>query len=190
MGKSYTKNPTVKKPGDGPGMHNPHAVHPRDAIHDFDSPYHSDRHLPDDSVCTTCGAIYEKQRWLFDESRSNLLRSTGAAGEVTCPGCRMAADDCPEGVITLEGDYWPAHRDALRNLIVNEERRSQPANAMERILAIREEGVHLVIETTNAKLAQRIARAMGKAHGGHLEYQRSDEERLLRVRWTRALGKG
>src|SRR5437870_10570646 len=134
MGKSMTKNPAVAQrvpSGHGsPKSSNTRVVRPRDQAYDLDDPYIPDRHYPDDTVCSRCGAVVHNQHWTFDEERRNLLQSAGAVSEVICPGCKIVAERNPERVVTLHGDYWPQHRDDILNLIRNEERRGMNTNPL------------------------------------------------------------
>src|SRR5689334_9308906 len=111
MGKSMTRNPAVSQPAGSPKSQNGRAVLARDQAYDLDDPYIPDRHYPDDTVCSRCGAVVHHQHWTFDEERRNLLQSAGAANEVICPGCKIVAERNPQGIVTLHGDYWPQHRD-------------------------------------------------------------------------------
>jgi hypothetical protein len=187
MGHSSSKNPTVSQPAGSPKTKQLRAVRPRDEIQDYSDPYIPDFHYPDDTVCSKCGAVYHNQHWTLDESRRNLLLSSGAANEVVCPGCKKIAEHNPQGIVTLHGDYWPEHREDILNLIRNEEKRSMQSNPVERIMDIREENGCLVVETTNPKLAQRIGREIDKAHNGRVEYKWSDTNHLVRVEWQRQL---
>lgn len=181
-----TRARSAARPTTAPRRPTQPTFHPRDAIHDYDDPYLPHEHLQEDTVCTGCGAVYVRQRWTLDESRSHLLVSTGAARETICPACKKIADRYPQGIVTLRGDYWPAHRDDIMNLVRNEEKRGMATNPLERVMGIREEDGRLVIETTNEKLAQRIGRQVEKAHRGHLQYKWSEDNRLVRVEWERS----
>jgi hypothetical protein len=189
MGKSTSKNPNVSQPAAGNRTQTPHAVRPRDQVQDLDDPYLPDRHLPEGTLCSQCGAVYHDQHWVFDAARRERLQARGNNHEVVCPGCRKVADHDPHGILTLHGDYWPLHRDDILNLIRHEEERGLNANPLERIMNIREETDCLVVETTNEKLAQRIGRQIDKAHKGRLEYKWSDGNRLVRVEWERSLNR-
>jgi hypothetical protein len=187
MGKSISKNPLATHPAGSPRVQNPHVVQPRDTIHDTDDPYLPSAALPDGTVCSSCGAVYEDRRWTLDERRRSLLVGAGTPHMVECPGCRRIAERNPQGIVTLHGDYWPNHREEILNAIRNEEARGVAVNPLERIMDIREEGDRLIIETTTEKLAQRIGRHIEKAHQGTIEYKWSDTNHLVRVEWERSL---
>jgi hypothetical protein len=188
MGKSFTKNPTVNHPVSNPGIGTPSAVLPRDQADDWDDPYIPDRSYPEGTVCTGCGAVYQKQHWSWNDRRRELMVAAGVANEVLCPGCRIAQSRDPQGIVTLRGDYWPKHREDIMNLVHNEEERGAHTNPIERIIRIREEGDELIIETTTEKLGQRIGRAVHKAHKGEVEYQWGHDNQLVRVYWERSNG--
>jgi hypothetical protein len=164
-------------------------VLPRHDIHDFDDPYLPQQHLGENTVCPRCGAIYHNQRWTLDAAKSDLLLAAGTPDEVICPGCRKSADRDPQGILTLGGDYWPAHRDEILHLFRNEENEAMGKNPLGRIMGMREENGCLVIETTNEKLAQRLGRSLKKAHHGQVEYQWSEDNQRVRVEWERRLEK-
>lgn len=189
MGKSANLNDTASNPIMQKVTQDPRNVMARDQLDDWDDPYIPDGHYPDGTVCKGCGAIYQNQHWAWDDQKRDLLRNSGAANEVLCPGCRIASSRDPQGIVTLKGDYWPQHREDIINLIHNEERRGAEVNPLERIIQIREEGDALIIETTTEKMGQRIGRAIHKAHKGDIQYNWSGEgNHLVRVNWERSLG--
>jgi hypothetical protein len=166
----------------------PSVVMARDQTNEVHDPFQGRGHHPDDTVCSGCGAVMRDQHWVIDPDRAELLLSAGTPHQVLCPACQQAAERLPEGILTLRGDYWPQHRDEILHLIRNQAAEGQPDNPLERILNLREEGNCLIVETTNAKLAQKIGRSLKKAHQGHLKYQWGDENRLARVNWERNAG--
>jgi NMD protein affecting ribosome stability and mRNA decay len=162
-----------------------HSVLPRHDIHDFDDPYLPTEHLPDDTVCKGCDAVYRQQRWVRDAALRELLLSAGTPSQALCPACRKIEERSPDGVLVLRGAYWPAHRSEILHLVRNEVAQASRKNPLGSLLGIHEEDCELVIETTNAKLAQRLGRSLEKAHHGQAEYHWSEEDRLLRVEWER-----
>lgn len=188
MGKSVNINDTATNPILKNATTDPRNVMPRDQVQNWGDPYFPDQHYPDGTVCTGCGAVYHNQHWNWDDKKRDLLINSGAANEVLCPGCRIASSRDPQGIVTLKGDYWPAHREDILNLIRNEEHRGTHDNPMERIINIREEAGALIIETTTEKLGQRIGRAIHKAHKGDIQYDWAGENNhLVRVNWERSL---
>lgn len=183
MGKSASTKPTSNAARST--AHDTRVATARNHIPEANDPYIPGGHYRDDTVCSECGAVYAKQRWSFNDERSELLVSAGVANSVICPGCRILEAHDPQGVVTLKGEYWPNHRDDILNLIRNEEQRGMGVNPLERIMDIREEGGCLIVETTTEKLAQRVGRSIGRAHKGHLNYHWSDGNQLVRVYWER-----
>jgi len=138
------------------------------------------------SVCEVCRAVYRNKRWYApaDVSASEAARSSAIA--VVCPACLKIRDNFPGGIVTLKGGYVLAHKEALLNLIKNEETRARGLNPLERVMSIKENGYgSIVISTTNEKLAQRIGRAIGKAFHGRVTYRWSHDNKLARVDWMR-----
>jgi len=186
MGRSTRRNPEVTHPVGHPGAKDPSVVMARDQTAEVHDPFRGRGHDPDDTVCSGCGAVIRDQHWMMDPARKELLLSAGTPHQGVCPACRKAAERLPEGIVTLRGDYWPQHRDEIVHLIRNQEAEAQPDNPLERIIDLREEEGCLIVETTNAKLAQKIGRSLKKAHQGHVEYHWGDEgDRLTRVGWER-----
>lgn len=185
MGRSIRRNPQVTHPVGHPGAKDPSVVMARDQTAETHDPSRGRGHYPDDTVCSGCGAVMRDQHWIIDEPRKELLLSAGTPHQVVCPACRKATERLPEGIVTLRGDYWPQHRDEIMHLIRNQADEAQPDNPLERIIDLREEEGCLVVETTNAKLAQKIGRSLKKAHQGHVEYHWGDRDRLARVEWER-----
>jgi len=187
MGKSFSKDQLASTPVSSNKVKDLRNALPRDQVQDGNNPYIPEFHYKDDTVCTRCGAVYHNQHWTRDDKRRDLLMSAGVAHEIVCPGCKIVEERNPQGVVTLSGDYWPAHRNDILNLIHNEEARGIQTNPLERIIDTREEDGALVIETTNENLAQRIGRSVNKAHKGTLEYKWPDGDHLVRVYWERSM---
>ena len=187
MGKSISKNPLATHPAGSPKVQNPHVVQPRDRVYDTDDPYIPDEHRPENTVCSSCGAVYQNQHWTIDEKKRAALVAAGSPHQVVCPGCKRVAERNPQGIVTLHGDYWPQRREEILNAVRNEEARGLSVNPLERVMDIREEGDRLIIETTTEKLAQRIGRHIEKAHSGKIEYKWSDTNHLVRIEWERSL---
>lgn len=183
--KPQSRNPEVSHPVGRVGTQDPSVAMARDQTALEDDPTRVRRHLPDDTVCARCGSVVEHQRWTLDPARAELLVAAGTPQVVTCPACRMSDEHLPEGIVTLRGSYWPRHRDMILNQIRHEEEEARQDNPLERILSVREEDGCLVLETTNEKLAQKLGRALEKAHKGDTRYHWSDGNPLVRVDWER-----
>jgi hypothetical protein len=190
MGKSSSKNPAAASPINTAKVKDLRNAMARDQIQDHNDSYLPEGAYKDDTVCTQCGAVYGNRHWSRDDRKRDMLLSAGVAHEVVCPGCKIIAERNPQGILTLSGDYWPAHRDDILNLVRNEEARGIQTNPIERIIDTREEEGALIIETTNEKLAQRIGRSIHKAHKGEIEYKWPDGNQLVRIYWERSLSNG
>jgi NMD protein affecting ribosome stability and mRNA decay len=175
--------------------HSHNVVPVRRNIHDNDDPYQPAGSLEDGTICADCGAVHRGGRWTLDEelrrklekqrAREQALQAHPTNHSTLCPGCRKAHDHSPGGVVTLRGDYLSQHRDDILNLIRNEEKKAVGINPTERIIQIDDRGDHLVIETTNEKLAQRLGRAIHRACHGEIQYKWSEDNKLARIEWER-----
>ena len=136
-------------------------------------------------ICQECGAISTEKRWFYDEQLRQQASRSSEAQYVICPGCQRVHNKRVDGVVTLSGGYWQAHRADIMNLINNEEARTRDKNPLARILDLRDEGGQLVIMTTNERLAQRIGSVLKRAYSGNLEFRWSHQDRFVRVHWSR-----
>src|SRR3990170_2027693 len=102
-----------------------------------------------------------------------------------CPACRAIADGFIAGVVTLRGGFAREHREEIRNLVRNEEKRAMGFNPLARIIRLTEQEDGFEVSTTAEKLAQRIGREVQKACRGTLTYKWSEDSKLLRVNWVR-----
>lgn len=185
MGKSTHVNEGVDRPQGHPGAKDPSVVMARDQRLRMDEPDYERAHHPEDTVCSRCDAVVRDSRWVLDASRRKLLLASGTATEVACPACHRAAEHQPRGILTIAGGYWKTHRDEILNLLGNEAREAMGDNPIERVMRTAEEGPNLVVETTNENLAQRLGRALHRAHKGEVNYAWGDGNHLVRVRWER-----
>ena len=136
--------------------------------------------LPSSTVCPGCGATYRRGRWTWQPAAPE-------APERTCPACERIADRYPAGVLQAEGKFAVAHRDELIALARHVEERERSRHPLERIMKLTTRRNGFVAETTGAKLAQALGRALHKAYAGELEHPPTtgDVENLVRVRWVR-----
>src|SRR3990172_4085119 len=139
-------------------------------------PYLPKKTAPSVSVCPECRAL--------------TRRKGGGAARRRCPACRKIADGFIAGVVTLRGGFAREHREEIRNLVRNEEKRAMGFNPLARIIRLTEQEDGFEVSTTAEKLAQRIGREVQKACRGTLTYKWSEDSKLLRVNWVReALGR-
>jgi NMD protein affecting ribosome stability and mRNA decay len=141
--------------------------------------YKSKGKLPDPTRCPECSAVFRKGRWTWD----------GAPGETVheqlCPACQRIRDGFPAGYVSLIGEYLADHRDEILNLAKNCEAKEKAEHPLQRIIAIKDIEGGVMVTTTDAHLARRIAENIHDACKGSLALQYNKEENLLRATWTR-----
>lgn len=137
------------------------------------------------AICKKCHAIYHKKRWFFDEATYEERIDKKTTQKVLCPACQKIKDKYPGGILTLTGGYIKENKNEILNLIKNEEGLAKGINPLERIIEIKKGPSAINITTTNEKLAQKIGRAIYKAHKGKLRYNWSHDVKLLRVSWSK-----
>ncbi|MEK6680651.1 MAG: BCAM0308 family protein [Nitrospirota bacterium] len=139
------------------------------------------------AICKKCHAIYHKKRWFFDEAVYKENINKKGAQKVLCPACQKIKDKYPSGFLTLKGDFIKekGNREEILNLIKNEETLAKGINPLERIIDIKKTTAEITVTTTNEKLAQKIGRAIYKAHKGKIKYNWSHDVKLLRATWEK-----
>jgi NMD protein affecting ribosome stability and mRNA decay len=131
------------------------------------------------TACPRCGATYRKGRWTWQPAPAD-------AASRTCPACDRIESRYPAGILQVEGKFAALHRDDLIGLVRNVEERERSRHPLKRIMKLASRRNGFVAETTDAKLAQSLGRALRKSYAGKLEHSASsDTENLVRVRWTR-----
>jgi hypothetical protein len=146
-------------------------------------PYRPVEKLPDPTACPDCGALYREGRWTWE------MAPDGAHSQ-RCPACQRDQDDYPAGILTLSGAFLAEHREEILGLARNVEEREKGEHALKRIMQIdeepedEEEGT-IVIKTTDSGLARNIADVIHRSYEGELDYEYTDGDELLRVRWSR-----
>ena len=135
--------------------------------------------LPDPTRCPECGAVYHKGRWTWDGSPGEKVH------EQLCPACQRIRDGFPAGYVSLGGEYFATHHDEILNIAKNCEAKEKADHPLQRIMAIKDIEGGVMVTTTDAHLARRIAENIHDACKGSLALQYSKEENLLRATWTR-----
>jgi NMD protein affecting ribosome stability and mRNA decay len=135
--------------------------------------------LSDPTRCPECGAVFTKGRWTW-----NSVPRAGAH-EQPCPACERIRDGYPAGYVNLGGEYLAAHRDEILNIIRNCEEEEKAGHPLQRIMAIKDVEGGVLVTTTDAHLARRIAERVHDACKGSLALQYNKEENLVRATWTR-----
>lgn len=157
-------------------------------VEDYDDPYIRNESLEDMTECVRCGSVYMSGRWYLKEHvPKDVLKKMEQEDtpETMCPACQKQRDRVPGGILTLSGDFLWAHKDEIMNLIMNESKKAEGINPLERIMGIDTHGDVMELTTTNEKLAQRIGKALHKAYSGDVEYKWSEDNKLARVNWHR-----
>jgi hypothetical protein len=146
-----------------------------EVVHD---PY-QERYKPrDPAACPDCGAVFNHGRWRW-------MPKPAAAHDHLCPACRRTQEKFPAGYVTLEGEFFDAHRDEILHLARNEEQRAKSHHPLERIMDIQQKGGKTVVSTTDLHLARRIGDAVHHAYQGTLDIKYAPDEYLVRVFWKR-----
>lgn len=142
-------------------------------------PYKAEGKLSEPTVCPSCGAVFHQGRWQW-------LKTPAGACQENCPACRRIHDDYPCGFVTLQGEFFAAHRDEIMHLVHNEEKHQRAEHPLKRIMAVEQtkNGVALV-STTDTHLAISIGEALHRAYRGELKFHYSTDENMLRVNWSR-----
>ncbi|HXZ25637.1 MAG TPA: BCAM0308 family protein [Nitrospiria bacterium] len=147
----------------------------REYVHDT---YKLRKKLPEPTVCSRCGAVYQKGHWSW---AAKPVR----AQESICPACRRIADNYPAGTLRLSGSFLKSHREELLNAIRHQEREEKRAHPLSRVIEIRESKDGMTVTTTDMHLPRRIGEALWHAYHGELKLHYAEDARLLRVSWKR-----
>jgi hypothetical protein len=130
------------------------------------------------TACMKCGSLFQDGRWSWS-------KPTKHADKVVCPACQRIADNYPAGHIEIRGTFFKGHSQELLNLIRSEEKLEMGQHPMERIISIIHENERTVVTTTGVHIARRIGEALSRAYQGNFSFQYGDEEKSVRVYWSR-----
>jgi NMD protein affecting ribosome stability and mRNA decay len=144
-------------------------------VHD---PYKSKHKLPEPTVCPDCGAIFHHGRWQWGERPAD-------AHEEFCPACHRMRDEVPAGFLTLQGEFFAAHKEEIMNLVHNIEAKAKKEHPIERIMGTEDLEDGIVITFTDAHLTRGVGEAIHHAFKGELDFHYTDEDASLRVNWSR-----
>ncbi|ABA58245.1 BCAM0308 family protein [Nitrosococcus oceani] len=147
----------------------------KESIHD---PYKTRKKLPEPTFCPVCRAVFERGRWSWAELPAD-------ANQKLCPACQRMRDRVPAGFLTLSGEFFQEHREEIINLIRNKEESEKAQHPLKRIMDIEEKGKEMVVTFTEIHLPRGIGEALSRAYEGNLDYQYTDGNSILRVRWHR-----
>lgn len=139
------------------------------------------------AVCISCGALYSHRRWTAAEADRGTTEPEHRhpAKRVLCPACKQKSSADASGFVTVEGNFFVAHREDIDHLVRNEAARAAEDNPLARIMRWRETKRKLRLATTTEHLAQRLGHALEKAFDGTVNYDFSHENKVARVNWRR-----
>jgi hypothetical protein len=171
-----TRRTTTRTPDTPPGG----VTRYRDRIFDDKrvDPYQARGKYGEPTVCTDCGAVFRRGRWAWGETPEGARRDC-------CPACHRIRDKLPAGSVTLEGDFYAAHRAELLRLVRNEAEHERGEHPLNRIMGIDEQPDRAVVTTTDIHTAHRIGTALAHAYQGHVDMRYAEGEYSLRVNWRR-----
>lgn len=157
-------------------------IHPsrRDSIYEkrAHDPYRVREKYHEPTVCPDCEAVFHEGRWCWGEvpDGANFKR---------CPACARLQDQVPAGVLTLQGEFFDAHKVEIIQLIHHQEAAEKLEHPLERIMAVKDSEQGLEISFTGVHLARRVGEALHRAYHGELDIGFNDKGDLLRVNWSR-----
>lgn len=135
--------------------------------------------LTEGTLCTTCGVVFSKGRWIW-----NYQGETSK--QITCPACQRIRDGYPAGFIELSGEFFDENREEIINLVRNIENQHKQEHPMQRIIRIQEQQAKTtMIETTEVNLARRIGDSISRAYQGEYSFQYADNYNRIRIQWKR-----
>ncbi|HEX8011298.1 MAG TPA: BCAM0308 family protein [Casimicrobiaceae bacterium] len=141
-------------------------------------PYQARGKYQEPTVCSDCGAVFRSGRWTWGDAPA-------AAPRDRCPACRRIRDKLPAGSVTLEGDFYVAHRDELLRLVRNEAEHERGEHPVNRIMDIDDGPQRAVVTTTDIHTPRRIGAALERAYHGQLDTRYAEDDYSVRVSWRR-----
>lgn len=136
-------------------------------------------------ICSKCVAVFDGQKWVYDEEEYLRLKERGKAEVALCPGCDRLEKRRVDGVVHLRGGFLKKHREEALNLIRNVAEKKRRKNVAARIFELVEDGKGITVETTDHVLAERIGKEFEKAFSGKLDIKWLKKEEFVRVNWVR-----
>ncbi len=144
---------------------------------------------PGTILCPRCHAISKIKRWYFNENEYHELECQRNIAFALCPGCDRLERKIIEGEVRLRSPLLVLNKEAVLNLIRNQEREAMTENPISRLAEIHDHGDEIVVYTTTWFLAYRIGQEMKKAYDGKLtihRWRKLPYEKAARVFWERA----
>src|SRR5690606_32709856 len=118
------------------------------------------------AVCQECRVVFDSGRWQWmGETPEN-------ASTMLCPACLRIRDRVPAGILTLDGDFFQAHREEIINLMHNKVESEKSRHPMKRLMAIdfQDDG-KAVVTFTDMHLPRGVGEAIARAYEGALDIQ-------------------
>lgn len=140
--------------------------------------YRADHKPPEPTACPQCHASHHAGRWQWTAAPSG-------AHEELCPACRRIRDEFPAGYLTIEGEFFRAHRDELMRLVEHRAEHVKAEHPLQRVMAIDETADGVLVTTTDTHLTRGLGEALHHAYQGELKFHYEDAQDLLRVHWKR-----
>jgi hypothetical protein len=148
----------------------------QERIHD---PYFVKEKYHDPAVCTKCGVAFREGIFGWPEKTpENALK-------MVCPACKRVDDGYAGGEVLLEGAFLAKHRDEVVNIIRNAEQSEKAQRPLERIMDVVIGENRIAVKTTYEHMARRIGEAVNRAFKGELRLAYSEDDKFIRVNWTR-----
>ena len=142
--------------------------------------YRNDRKPPEPTLCRICGAVFTGGRWQWLDALPD------AADETRCPACQRIHDRLPAGFLTLNGDFFEAHREEIMRLVHNHVERQRLQHPLQRIIDTAPlEGGGIEISFTEYHLPKGVAEAVKNAYQGELQITFAGASGQERVSWQR-----
>lgn len=151
-----------------------------DIGHESKNPYYEGKKYKEPTFCPNCGLVYREGRWINDS-----IPPEKDAHEALCPACRRKRDRNPEGLVYLSGNYFEEHKKEILQLVKNGEQKAKDARPLQQLMWAEEEENSMELAMTNEHLARRIGKSIARAHDGNLDIKSGQNERLVRVYWSR-----
>lgn len=137
-------------------------------------------------ICEKCGAVYADRRWTLKGSAEKSKHEGWHPPNLeVCPACKQIDADVVGGYVSLDGNFLAEHREEIRSMLKNEERRAKEDNPLSRIMSYTDTPEGIQVKTTTEHLAQRFGHALESAFKGEVRYSFSHENKVARVTWHR-----
>jgi hypothetical protein len=130
-------------------------------------------------------AVYDGQKWFYDDGEHERLARAGQAEVTLCPGHQRIEKKRIDGVVTLKGRFLKDHQAEALNLINNVADQQVHRNVAARVYNVSSSDSMITVQTTDTHLAERIGKEFEKAFNGNLAIQWPKDEEFVRVSWER-----